>query len=310
MAQTVVEAKFVLHYLMERLPGAFDNEPQIYLDGEFGESSDGSQRWEHLEIARLAATELGDNVLHVRTTRRDEPGTLPDQHLLSFEVDEDLRAVRMDIHVVDPKRLRDGAADAAALAGAVTLVNAGCPVWWRQGPESVLYGSMRDVWCLTRGRDDESVLKRADWLLTEDELSILDGSREAASRARITGRLDEVPRRFIRTKQYECFIIVDHRDGVGATTINPFTLHDGGGRFVFETEEERPLEIEVILRRSMWPSRSGRNFVPLLMLWVYADGDYETPLAGAWSKDTSGRVGWEAHGVARGRCKIPEPMPF
>ena len=119
--------------------------------------------------------------------------------------------------------------------------------------------------------------------------------RDGASGAWLDGRLDEVPLRFTRVKWYQCFINIEHLDGKGRTTVNPFTMHDGGDVYTFRTEETPPRTIDVLLRRSMWTSRSGNNFVPLLHMWVYADGNKDAPLASSWADSSSGRVGWDAH---------------
>jgi hypothetical protein len=95
----------------------------------------------------------------------------------------------------------------------------------------------------------------------------------------------------------------------GATTISPFTVHDGGGQYFFETTEAKPRQIEVFLLRSMWTSRSGNNFVPLLRMVVYENGQRgeEDALAGGWSTADSGRIAWFARGIGMARCKIPTP---
>jgi len=159
------------------------------------------------------------------------------------------------------------------------------PVLWRRGPEHV-YGT------LSQGSDGV-----ANFRLTNEELSYDNGSRS-----------DEVPVRLTKLRYYECFALVQHADGDGFTIRNPFTLHDGDGVFVFATEEAQPRKFEVLLRRSMWTSRSGNNFVPLLQLYLYENGDREDPFANAWSTADSGRVGFATRGAASARCKIPGPV--
>ncbi len=157
----------------------------------------------------------------------------------------------------------------------------------RRGADHV-YGT------LPRGVDG-----RADYRLTSEELWYDNGQRN-----------DEVPLRLTKVRYYECFALVHHRDDSGTTLRNPFRLHDGDGVYTFVTEEAEPRTIEVLLRRSMWTSRSGKNFVPLLQLYVYENGDRDEPFANAWSTADSGRVGFAARGSLSARCKIPEPNPF
>ena len=50
--------------------------------------------------------------------------------------------------------------------------------------------------------------------------------------------------------------------------------------------------------------------VPLLHMWVYADGNRDAPLASSWADTRSGRVGWDAQHIGGGRCKVPTAPPF
>ena len=160
-------------------------------------------------------------------------------------------------------------------------------VLWRRGADHV-YGTLP--------RDAEG---RADFRLTGEELWYDNGQRE-----------DEIPLRFTKVRYYECFALIQHADGDGMTLRNPFRLHDGDGVYAFMTEEDAPRKIEILLRRSMWTSRSGNNFVPLLQLYVYENGDRAEPFANAWSTADSGRVGFAARGSLSARCKIPTPKSF
>ena len=134
---------------------------------------------------------------------------------------------------------------------------------------------------------------------------MLAATRNAQTNRFTRGRADEVPLRLKKVRWFECFISIIHGGGETRTSINPFTMHDGGDVYTLATEEPEPRKIDGLLRRSMWTSRSGRNFVPLLQIWVYENGDREHPLASSWSDADSGRVGWDARGIGGDRCKVP-----
>ena len=150
-----------------------------------------------------------------------------------------------------------------------------------------------------------TIIVRADYHLTADEFWVYSATRDRETNALARGRVDEAPLRLKKVRWYECFINIIHTDGETNTHINPFTMHDGGGVHTFETGETAPRKIDVLLRRSMWTSRSGRNFVPLLKIWIYENDDREYPLASSWSDAGSGRVGWDAREIGGGRCKVP-----
>ncbi len=304
--QSVTEARFVLRDVKRHLPGTYDNEPQIFVESAFGAGEDGNHGWYHLNIKPLDGTGLGDTVFLVNTidrAAREEPERWS---LLVFSIDQDMRAVRMSNYDLPALAAQGG--DAQIIADAARPVAEKCPVYWRQGPGHI-YGALQNAWCDLAGANPEQAL-RSDWILSEDELFIYQAVRAVGSGEFTQGRMDEVPLRFTKVKWYECFINIIHGDGEGRTTINPFTMHDGGDIYTFQTEETPPRTIDVLLRRSMWTSRSGNNFVPLLQIWVYADGNREAPLASSWADAGSGRVGWDAHHVGGGRCKIPTPPPF
>jgi hypothetical protein len=304
--QSLTEARFVLRDIKRHLPGTYDNEPQIFVESAFGAGADGNHGWYHLNIEPLDGIDLGDAVFLVNTTERGGTEKPERWNLLAFAVDEGMRAVRMSNYDLPALAAQSG--DARIMAAAARPVAGNCPVYWRQGPGHI-YGAVQNAWCARPGAKPEQQL-RSDWTLTEDELFVYQAVRAAGSGEFVQGRVDEVPLRFTKVKWYECFINITHRDGAGRTTINPFTMHDGGDIYTFQTDETPARTIDVLLRRSMWTSRSGNNFVPLLQIWVYADGNRAAPLASSWSDAGSGRVGWDAHHVGGGRCKIPTPPPF
>ncbi len=272
MAQSATEAKFVLRDVERWLPGTYDNEAQRFVEAAFGAGEEGSHPWLHLVIESEKDSDLGDAVFRVTQSNRADPSTGEQQYLLAFSVDEAMRAVSM-----------------ARFGGDGEPEN-GCSVYWRQGPGHV-YGTSSDNSC-------DGTSGRQELKLTAGEFWELDEARE-----------DDVPLRLMKVRWYDCFALV-HHDVAGELTMkNPFTLHDGGDVFEFDTEEQTPRKIEVLLRRSMWTSRSGNNFVPLLQLNVFENGVRDEPIANAWSAADSGRVGFAAGGVGSARCKLATSIP-
>jgi hypothetical protein len=305
-AQSETEARFVLQDIKNWLPATYDNVSQLLLETDFGSGSEGNHPWLHLEIEAAGDTGLGDAVYLVSSQNRDAVEQAPTLKLLAFSVDEPMRAVRMNVYDLPAGTVANGDSG-AAMAAAAVITDEGCPVYWRQGPGYV-YGAMQGGWCRTEN-SNPAVLRRSDMSLTQNKFMMYRASKDAGSGELLDGRQDEVPLRFKKAVSYECFAFILHQHDEGMTLFDPFTLNDGGGQFFFETDEPTPRKIEVSLRSSMWPSKSGKNFYPNVQISVYQDGNKENPIAIAWAPEDSGRVGWRSP-YGGGQCKLPTPPPF
>jgi hypothetical protein len=315
LAQSVVEAKLVLKDIRHWLPGTYDNESQIFVETAFGTGAEGNHAWWQIEIEAIENTGLGDDVFiarHINRERSDQ--SVERVQLLAFSLDEPMRAVRMTTYDLPNDMGTDG--NGQETASAAAIVHPGCPIYWRQGPGHI-YGAMRGSWC-TANSTDRTLLLRSELRLTEGEYWVFAASKDAKTGNAINGRKDEVPLRFNKVRWYECFVFIfDRKGGPGEMTlIDPFTLHDGGGRYFFETDEPNPRQFEVFLRRGLWPSASGNNLVHTVQLFLYADGNRDKELTNghevitAWSPADSGKVGWRTAGLGGSQCKPPAPSPF
>jgi hypothetical protein len=304
-AQSNTEAKFVLQDIQTWLPVTYDNVSQLLLETAFGSGAEGNHPWLHLEIEAAADTGLGDAVFLVTSQDRAAAEQAPTLKLLAFSVDKPMRAVRMEAYDLPAGMVANGDSG-AAMAAAAVITDESCPVYWRQGPGHV-YGAMQGGWCEAES-SDPAVLLRVDMSLTQDEFWMYRASKNAGSGDLLDGRQDEVPLRFKKAMMYECFVSIRHREGNKVTTINPFFINDGGGQFFFETDEPSPRKMEVFLRRSMWTSRSGENFIPMLLLLTHEEGgDRNVPLTTSWARAENGLVGWFTPSVGNGGCKLQPP---
>lgn len=124
----------------------------------------------------------------------------------------------------------------------------------------------------------------------------------------LMGRADEIPLSFKKVIDYECYVVVMHESDDGMTIINPFFIDDGGGQFFFETKESPPRQMEVYLRRSLHPSSSGENFLPMIHMYLYPDGTKDR-IASSWAHEDSGIVGFASPKVANAGCKLTSLAP-
>jgi hypothetical protein len=306
-AQSATEARFVLQDIKNWLPASYDNEAQVFVETAFGSGAEGNHPWLHLEIEAAGDTGLGDAVYLVTSQNRGAVEQAPTLKLLAFSVDKPMRAVRMNVYDLPAGTVANGDSG-AAIAAAAVITDEDCPVYWRQGPGYV-YGATQGGWCQAEN-SNPTVLRWSDMSLTQDEFMMHFAIKDAGSGEFLDGRQDEVPLRFKKTKMYECFVTIYHREGNEMTNINPFFISDGGGQFFFETDEPDPRKIEVFLRRSMWTSGSGENFLPMLLLMTHEEGgNRNLPLTTSWASAESGLVGWFTPGLGNGGCKLQPPSP-
>lgn len=99
-----------------------------------------------------------------------------------------------------------------------------------------------------------------------------------------------VPNKLYRAARFDCFVALRLRNGK-AQAITGLSTHDRGGTIDIQSEDTPPRKLRLLLRRGLWPSNSGNNFVQLMSLYVYED-DPENPLANGWATPESGRVGF------------------
>jgi hypothetical protein len=145
-----------------------------------------------------------------------------------------------------------------------------------------------------------------DWALGPDQLWFVEAFPEGDSGRAV---VDPVPTRFYKTRQFECFAAVQKRDGTPDSHI-PLYLHDRGGTVHIRTREPEPQDVTLLLRRALWPSRSGNNFTELLLIYLYDDAKPEKLIANGWTTPGAGRVGFGAADEtgeaqrAGARCKL------
>lgn len=145
----------------------------------------------------------------------------------------------------------------------------------------------------------ESGWREEEWVL--DEAGLTRRVRLFDSEGQLTqGRPDGVAESFSRVHSYECFVAIELANGERFVK-NPFTMHDGGDVWRFDPEGQEPPRYWLMLRNSLWPSRSGRNFLPLLHLDVFEVGQ-EAPIGAGWAEPKSDRVGFNFVGGSA-RCK-------
>lgn len=289
-AQSTTEARFVLKDIQSWLPGTYDSEPQIFLEKAFGASNDGPHDRMFVAIREAGASTNETVVVTTEWRSGDKHAPVTRRERWSFAVSEAARAVIMRRHNL-------GTDDDLTAESQTSGTQLPCSLVWLQG-QSNLFAKAVGADCSGPGHE---------LLLDQDGLWILNLG--ADEHPLVRSRHDGIHTKLYRTNMMECFVNVLHEGqpynaGLeGRTLINPIQMHDRGDTYSFETNEEKPRKFILMLRKAMWPSRSGRNFAPMLMLWLYRDKISPESLEGsAWAAADSTRVAFDARGVGA-RCK-------
>lgn len=289
-AQSTTEARFVLKDIQSWLPGIYDSEPQVFLEQAFGLQEDGPHQ---RMFVTISATGISTNTTAAFMTEwhlGDKHAPIIRQERWSFEVSEAARAVVMRRYLLGA----EGDLTAESETSGTLLP---CSLVWLQGQSNLF----------AKAASSECSGPQHEFLLDQDSLWVLNlGANEHPL---VRPRRDGIHTKLFRANMMECFVNILH-DGQpynagleGRTLINPIQMHDRGDTYSFETKEETPRQFVLMLRKAMWPSRSGRNFAPMLMLWLYRDQISPETLEGsAWAAAESTRVAFDARGVGA-RCK-------
>ena len=303
-AQSPVELRQDLARLLEWLPGEYDNEPQVFLEEGLGPPPDGVHPRRHSVFAVIDAPHLGQHVIYWQERSDGKSGGILRQRVLILEADEESLALRMTMYPIeDPERHQDlqkkVPLQRSVQIQAGTMVSE-CPLSWTRDIDQLQGRFAASCRVTPPGRVD-AVAVEVSWSLSKEELWILDRARDHTGW--VTGRADGFPLKYYRVRSFECYVALELGNDTRFVE-NPFFLHDRGDQAVFSTGATKPSTVRVVLRRSMWPSRSGRNFVELLRIVLYLDDSTE-PSGLGWATPESSRVGFGT-GAAQARCKLQE----
>ena len=305
------ELMFVMQDLLAWLPGDYSSKPQVFLETELGEPPSGLHDDWYRSFAMIEAPHIGETVMYtqIRLGAKDGPLYPGQQVLFIITMDEENAAVNIsgrrllnmeefeDLHL-KPELWDDVQIDPE--------MGGNCDFRWRRHGRQ-LVGVLEDGECTMTSKNTGQLMTwKAEWVLNDEELWIHDnGYYEDGSL--IAGRPDKTHLRLYKVREHECFVSL-MTDKNEPQVINGFTMHDRGDQFTFMTEDIEPRMLYLDFMRSLWPSRSGRNFVDLARLTLYEgdpeDDEPDVVLGNAWSQPMSDRVGFGGV-MGSARCKRP-----
>ncbi|MEO0617385.1 MAG: hypothetical protein AAFY69_14755 [Pseudomonadota bacterium] len=258
--QSVLERD--LTRLVALLAGDFDNQEQVYFEGELDADPDARHSRERQVVETVG--DAGDATLAWHRLAEDSD-TVTARGLWRLQVDaasSGLRMVRWQLPLLAD--LERAAIEPDAVGSRK------CDVVWRRRAEQ-FEGRVSGEDC------DES--EDAAWLIAESELQL-----PAVSVDDETGT--ELPYVLRRARAFQCWLAIPKRDGENWHFESQLNLHDQGGRAWVDTDEPEPQRVGIKIRNVAWPTGTNRDS---LVLYVYR-GDESAAASYAWGEPTATRL--------------------
>ena len=275
--------------MMQRFPGVYDNQEQVYFEAE--QEVDEALRHEriHHVFEPVDLPAFGEHVFYVQQHLNDDPAEIYRQRIYTFQPDYDEGAVRLTIHIPnDVASLVDAHLDPTKLTGLLpeqTRVLPGCDVFWRR-QDNHFVGYMRPNACsYVSSESGKRIIFNDDLLLTENALWISDRAEDEEGN-RVFGHPNGVPHKNRKARRFECWMTAMQRDGEW-TSRRGLEIYDQGGMVWLETEEQPPEKVGIKMRNVRWPYGNNR---PSLVLYAYRP-DEDRAVSYAWADPAAQRIG-------------------
>ena len=283
----ILDKDFAL--MMTWLPGIYDNQEQVYFEGEQDVADTLRHVRVHTVLTPVNLPQLGAHVFYLQQYVNDDPAQVNRQRLYVLSPDYERNVVAMQIYSFnDAELLADAHVGPTQLAQLTTdqlHTMPGCEVLWRRTANQFLGLTQRQACTSMPTEGAEHTAINHHFLLTEDALWISDQAHHETDNA-VAGHADRVPFKHRKARQFECWMTATQRDG-DSTFRRGLTVHDQGGMIWLETEEDAPQQVGIKLRNVRWPY--GRNR-PSLVLYAHKP-DQDKAVSYAWADPSAQRIG-------------------
>ena len=288
-----------LRVLLEYFPGRYDNDLQVYFDGELKTPEMERNGRIHSIFAPVNLPAFGPNMFYVEQYSDNDPNKIYRQRLYRFSIDAAEKAIKLEIFApsADQAQAIKGAyqdpAKLSVLSPTNMILYPGCEVYWRR-QEQQFVGTMKPGACRVNSQRTGKTLIITDHLvLSNRSITILDQAVDEAG-AYVYGNKANIPHKLNKARPFTCWTSVlrgaKHGDtGVGpeSWTFDRGWIHDQGGELAVKTDEVPVREFYLRLRLAEWPYGTNR---PSLTLYVHEKGNPRA-VSYSWADEGANRVG-------------------
>ena len=274
---------------LDWFPGVYDNQEQVYFEGELDVPEDERHERIHHTFAPVELPDFGENVFYVEQYLDDDPSKIYRQRIYVFTADYEENAIRLSIHTPpDVAALVGAQHDPSKLDGLMpeqTRHMEGCDVFWKRQANQFV-GYMKPKACsFVSQRSGQRIIIDDDLLLTENELWISDRAEDEDGNY-VFGNKAGIPHKNIKARRFECWIAAQERDGQNWTFKRGLEIYDQGGTIWIDTEEDDPQTIGIKLRNVRWPTGTNRDS---FVLYAHRKGEARA-VSYAWGEPTATRL--------------------
>jgi hypothetical protein len=287
--------------LLEWFPGRYDNDLQVYFDGELKTPEANRNGRIHSIFAPVTLPAFGANVFYVEQYSDGDPTKIYRQRIYRFTPDYTENAVKLEIFAPSPEQalaMKGAYGDPSKLASltpANMTLYPGCEVFWRR-QENQFIGYMKQGACrVASRRSGKTLVITDDLVLTQNAIWIQDQAVDEAG-AYVYGNRAGIPHKLNKARPFTCWTSVlrgaSHgTTGVGIPESWTFDrggwIHDQGGELVVKTDETPAREFYIRLRNVEWPYGTNR---PSLTMYIHEKGNPRA-ISYSWADEGATRVG-------------------
>ena len=303
-AQAPLSARNVLDkdmaLMLTWFPGRYDNDLQVYFDGELNTPAENRNGRIHSIFAPVTLPAFGPNVFYVEQYSDGDPTKIYRQRIYRFSADYAENAIKLEIFAPSPEQATamDGAYGDASKLAALTPVNMtlypGCEVYWKR-QENQFHGYMKPRACrVASRRSGKTLVITDDLVLTDHSIWIADQAVDEAG-AYVYGNKAGISHKLNKARPFTCWTSVlrgaSHgTTGVGVSeswTFDRGWLHDQGGELTVKTDETPAREFYIRMRNVEWPYGTNK---PSLTMYVHEKGNPRA-ISYSWADENATRVG-------------------
>ena len=159
-----------LRVLLDYFPGRYDNDLQVYFDGELKTPEVERNGRIHSIFSPVTLPAFGPNMFYVEQYSDNDPTKIYRQRLYRFSIDAAEKAIKLEIFAPSPEQalaIKGAHQDQAKLAGlspSTMTLYPGCEVYWRR-QEQQFIGTMKPGACRVKSQRSGKTLVITDNLV-------------------------------------------------------------------------------------------------------------------------------------------------
>jgi len=274
--------------MMEWFPGRYDNQEQVYFNGNLNVPEEEQHGRIHHIFTPADLPDFPGETFYIEQYQNDDPTDVYRQRIYSFEPDFEENAIRLTIYVPkDTDALLGAYAEPSKLEG-LTPANfttyPGCDVFWKF-QNDFYHGYMKEGECrIESKRSGKTIIVSDDLQLSKSSIWIRDEAVDSEGNY-VYGNKARIHHKNNKARHFKCWVSPRKKNGEYAF-YNDIYLHDQGGRAWVEGPDHERVGLK--MRNVVWPMGNNR---PSFVLYAYQGDDEEKAVSYTWTSPDEPRIG-------------------